>query len=159
LASASWPRFVLLAEILPDAKQPVKCISVARLRAMVQHIGGDGLDPFEFGNANFEHQAAVANATAAGGTCGGLPRHKPDADRRRTGGQRGEGVWHFRTASWGAGCRRTDSQIGRQVGLLYPSLVKTQLGMEARTNVKNGSGESHFCKRWSQSLCPTQAVE
>jgi hypothetical protein len=55
-----------LPEILPDAQRPVKCISVARLRAMAKHIGGDGFDAFEFGHADFERQAAVANATAAG---------------------------------------------------------------------------------------------
>jgi hypothetical protein len=77
----------------------VKGCDVARLRAMARHIGGDGLDAFECGNANFEHQAAVANATAAGFMCGGLPRHKPYADRRRAGGQGGEGVWHFRAAA------------------------------------------------------------
>jgi hypothetical protein len=38
-----------LTEILPDAQRPVKCISVARLRAMAKHIGGDGLDAFEYG--------------------------------------------------------------------------------------------------------------
>jgi hypothetical protein len=55
-----------LPEILPDAQRPVKCISVARLRAMAKHIGGDGLDAFDFGHADFERQAAVANATAVG---------------------------------------------------------------------------------------------
>jgi hypothetical protein len=78
---------------------------------MARHIGGDGLDAFEIGHTGFEHQTAMANATAAGCMCGGLPRHKPDADRRRTGGQRGEGVWHFCAATWRAGCRRTDSRI------------------------------------------------
>jgi hypothetical protein len=98
-------------EILPDAHLPVKCFVVARLRAMATHIGGDGLDAFEIDHTGFERQTAVANATAAGCMCGGLPRHKPDADRRRTGGQRGEGVWHLRAAERLAGCRRTDSQI------------------------------------------------
>jgi hypothetical protein len=51
---------------LPDAQRPVKCISVARLRAMAKHIGGDGLDVFEIAQADFERQAAMANATAAG---------------------------------------------------------------------------------------------
>jgi hypothetical protein len=56
----------LLPEILPDAQRPVKCLSVARLRAMAKHIGGDGLNAFGFDHADFERQVAVANATAAG---------------------------------------------------------------------------------------------
>ena len=100
-----------LPEILPDAPRPVKGCDVALLRAMAKHIGGDGLDAFGIALANFERHAAVANATAAGCLCGGLPRHKPDADRRRTGGQRGEGVWHLCAAAWRAACRRTGSQL------------------------------------------------
>jgi hypothetical protein len=102
-----------LPEILPDAQLPVKYFSVARLRAMARHIGGDDLDAFEIDHTGFERRAAVANATAAGYMCGGLPLHKPPADRRRTGGQLGERVWHLRAADRRAGCRRTDSQIGR----------------------------------------------
>ena len=56
----------VLPEILPDAQRPVKCLSVARLRAMAKHIGGDGLDALAIDHADFERQAAVANATAAG---------------------------------------------------------------------------------------------
>jgi len=80
---------------------------------MAMHIGGDGLDALKIDHTGFERQTAVANATAAGCMCGGLPRHKPDADRRRTGGQRGEGVWHLRAAARLAGCRRSDCQIER----------------------------------------------
>jgi len=38
----------------------VKRCDVALLRAMAKHIDGDGLDVFEFGNADFERHAAVA---------------------------------------------------------------------------------------------------
>ena len=73
-----------LPEILPDAQRPVKCCDVALLRAMAKHIGGDGLDAFELCNANFERQAAVAKATAAG--CRALARQRtlPSTGRRRT---------------------------------------------------------------------------
>src|SRR5687768_14832885 len=33
------------------------------------------------------------------------------AERRRTRGQLGDGVWHLGAADWQAGCRRADSQI------------------------------------------------
>jgi hypothetical protein len=90
---------------------PLRCFSVARLRTMARHVGGDGLDAFEIDHTGFERRAAVANATAAGYMCGGLPRHKPDADRRRTGSQRGEGVWHLCATARLAGCLRKGSQI------------------------------------------------
>jgi len=117
-----------LPEILPDAQLPVKYFSVARLRAMARHIGGDGLDAFEIDHTWFERRAAVANAAAAGCVCGGLPRHKPAADRRRTGGQRDDGVWHLRAAVRLAGCRRTDSRIepGRHARLQNNWQVKRQ---------------------------------
>jgi len=95
---------------------------------MAKHIGGDGLDAFEIDHTGFERRAAVANAAAAGCVCGGLPRHKPDADRRRTGGQRGDGEWHLRAAARLAGCRRTDSRIepGRHAKLQNNWQVKRQ---------------------------------
>jgi hypothetical protein len=77
-----------LPEILPDAQRPVKCLSVARLRAMAKHIGGDGLDAFEFGHADFERQAAVADATAAGCCALACQRTLPSTGRRRTAGHK-----------------------------------------------------------------------
>jgi hypothetical protein len=77
-----------LPEILPDAQRPVKCLSVARLRAMEKHMGGDGLDAFEFGHADFECQAAVAKATAAGCRALACLRTLPSTGRRRTAGHK-----------------------------------------------------------------------
>jgi hypothetical protein len=73
-----------LPEILPDAQRPVKCNSVARLRAMAKHIGGDGLDAIVFAHAAFDRQAAVANATAAGCCALACRRTLPSTGRRRT---------------------------------------------------------------------------
>jgi len=73
-----------LPEILPDAQQPVKGCDVALLRAMAKHIGGDGLDAFALGNANFERQAAVADATAAGCCALACQRTLKSTGRRRT---------------------------------------------------------------------------
>jgi len=135
----------------------VKYFSVARLRAMARHIGGDGLDAFKIDHTGFERQTAVATATAAGCMCGGLPRHKPDADRRRTGGQRGEGVWHLRAAVRFAGCRRTDSRIepGRHANLQNNWQVKRQTSQHTQCM----SGKETAVDRKSIPACAMQPSE
>jgi hypothetical protein len=75
-------------EILPDEQRPVKCFSVARLRAVAKHIGGDGLDAFAIDRAEFERQAAVANATAAGCCALACRRTMQSTGSRRTDSRR-----------------------------------------------------------------------
>jgi hypothetical protein len=124
---------------------------------MAKHIGGDGLDAFKIDHTGFERRAAVANATAAGCVCGGLPRHKPAADRRRTGGQRDDGVWHLRAAARLAGCRRTDRRIeqGRHAKLRNNWQVKRQTSQDNQCL----SGKETAVDRKSIPECAMQASE
>ncbi len=55
---------------------------------MARHIGGGGLDTFEFAHGDFERQAAVANATAAGCLALACQRTLQDTRRRRTAGHK-----------------------------------------------------------------------
>ena len=49
------------------------------------------------------------------------------AERRRTRGPLGDGVWHFRVADWCAGCRRADGQIEHEHCTRWPGGWKPHL--------------------------------
>jgi len=77
-----------------------------------------------FGNCSgdrAERQAVAAQPRpwdACAVACHGT---KPDADRRRTGGRPGEGVWHLGAAGWRAGRQWTDSPTWRWRVALWQS--------------------------------------